>query len=64
MTLVVAIVGAACGVANAALPLSGPCPGRRRRSGTNQAIGHRCHSLACACGAASFVPRVNAALGC
>jgi PHD/YefM family antitoxin component YafN of YafNO toxin-antitoxin module len=24
-------VGAACGVANAALPLSGPCPGRLRR---------------------------------
>jgi hypothetical protein len=29
---------------------------------TNQAIGHRCHSLACASGTASFVPRVNAAL--
>lgn len=30
---------------------------------SNQAIGHRCHSLAWAFGPASFVPRVNAALG-
>jgi hypothetical protein len=43
------IVGAAYGVANAALPLSGPCPGGAA-GGANQAIGHRCHLLACAFG--------------
>ncbi len=44
-------------------PLSVPCPGRRRRSGTNQAIGHRCHSLAWAFDPASCVPQANATLG-
>ena len=55
-------VDPAVGIANAAFPLLSPCPGRCRRSGTNQAIGRRWPLLAWAFGSASCVPRVNAAL--
>jgi hypothetical protein len=56
-------VGAAYGVANAALPLQVHVPVGAAAGGTNQAIGHRCHLLSRASGPATFVPRVNAALG-